>query len=292
MYACILCFLVRFSSRRYFRSRPEPFYHLARKLWPGKYRPTATHHFIRQLHEHGILLRCYTQNIDSLETQAGLPKEKLVAVHGGFDEAYCIETGADVPVEELRAALMQCEGSGSDQPGSDWRALREKYGGLVKPRIVFFGEDLPRRFHKLQLRDFRECDLLLVMGTSLQVDPFASLIGHRDLAQNVPRVLFNRERVGEASRFWCVVFVSEPICAAGSCLTPVRVPSRSCLRPLLRTLRQPGGYGFQFDVWPWTRPRDIFVQGDCDSSVLRLTKSLGWASELTNADTAAAKAVH
>ena len=39
----------------------------------------------------------------------------------------------------------------------------------MKPDIVFFGEDLPQRFHSLQLRDFSKCDLLLIMGTSLEV---------------------------------------------------------------------------------------------------------------------------
>ena len=39
----------------------------------------------------------------------------------------------------------------------------------MKPDIVFFGEDLPQRFHSLQLPDFAKCDLLIVMGTSLEV---------------------------------------------------------------------------------------------------------------------------
>ena len=41
--------------------------------------------------------------------------------------------------------------------------------GLVKPDIVFFGEDLPQRFHTLQFPDFAKCDLLVVVGTSLEV---------------------------------------------------------------------------------------------------------------------------
>ena len=41
--------------------------------------------------------------------------------------------------------------------------------GVVKPDIVFFGEDLPQRFHSLQLPDFSKCDLLIIMGTSLEV---------------------------------------------------------------------------------------------------------------------------
>jgi NAD-dependent deacetylase sirtuin 2 len=47
----------------------------------------------------------------------------------------------------------------------------------VKPDIVFFGEQLPQRFYERMEADFPACDLLLVMGTSLVVHPFASLIG-------------------------------------------------------------------------------------------------------------------
>ena len=39
----------------------------------------------------------------------------------------------------------------------------------MKPDIVFFGEDLPQRFYSLRLRDFSHCDLLIIMGTSLEV---------------------------------------------------------------------------------------------------------------------------
>ena len=55
------------------------------------------HYFIRLLHDKGMLLRCFTQNIDSLEAAAGLPREKIVAAHGNFDGAHCIDTGEPVP---------------------------------------------------------------------------------------------------------------------------------------------------------------------------------------------------
>ena len=65
--------------------------------------------------------------------------------------------------------------------------------GLVKPDIVFFGEQLPTEFYRNRIL-LREADLCIVMGTSLSVHPFASL---PDLcAQGVPRVLINLERVG------------------------------------------------------------------------------------------------
>lgn len=49
-------------------------------------------------------------------------------------------------------------------------------GGLVKPDIVFFGENLPERFFE-RLKDLQQADLLIILGTSLVVQPFASLIG-------------------------------------------------------------------------------------------------------------------
>ena len=52
----------------YFHVCPGPFYTLAREIFPtGKYRPNCVHYFLRLLHEKGVLLRVYTQNIDGLE---------------------------------------------------------------------------------------------------------------------------------------------------------------------------------------------------------------------------------
>ena len=64
----------------------------------------------------------------------------------------------------------------------------DKCGALVKPDIVFFGEALPQRFFHLSKEDLPAADLLLVMGTSLVVQPFASLIGeHRHMLQRAMR---------------------------------------------------------------------------------------------------------
>lgn len=65
--------------------------------------------------------------------------------------------------------------------------------GVVKPDIVFFGEELPMSFFKY-LKDFPLADLLIIMGTSLEVEPFASLSGA--VRSSVPRLLINRDLVG------------------------------------------------------------------------------------------------
>jgi len=148
----------------YFRERPDAFYMLAREMWPDNFRPTPTHHFIALLHDKGLLRRCFSQNIDSLEAAAGLPHHMTVAAHGNFDSCTCIETGQRVPVDEVKRAVVV----GKEGPGG-WLELREKYGGLVKPNIVFFGEQLPARFFEAAEDDLPEAEAMIVMGTSLKV---------------------------------------------------------------------------------------------------------------------------
>lgn len=77
------------------------------ELFPGKYQPTLAHRFIKLLHDKGLLLRCYTQNIDSLETLAGVPRSKLVAAHGNFDSASCVNAKCkrSVNVLTMKAAI-------------------------------------------------------------------------------------------------------------------------------------------------------------------------------------------
>ena len=92
----------------------------------------------------------------------------------------------EVPRCEAKRVVAQAAGEGEEG--------EEKWcGGLVKPDIVFFGEALPRAFFELTDKA-KEADLILVMGTSLQVHPFASLPNMAD--EEIPRVLFNLERVG------------------------------------------------------------------------------------------------
>lgn len=71
--------------------------------------------------------------------------------------------------------------------------LAPKCNGLVKPDIVFFGESLPEEFHRNRPLP-SSADLCIIMGTSLTVQPFASLPGF--CAEGVPRLLINSERVG------------------------------------------------------------------------------------------------
>jgi NAD+-dependent protein deacetylase sirtuin 2 len=57
----------------------------------------------------GLLRRCYTQNIDSLETAAGIPKDKVIPAHGNFDSASCIDCSASASMDDIRSSIEKCE---------------------------------------------------------------------------------------------------------------------------------------------------------------------------------------
>lgn len=168
----------------YFRKNPLPFYTLAHELYPGRYRPTITHSFIRLLHDKGLLKKLFTQNIDCLEREAGVPAEKIIEAHGSFATQRCIDCQTDYPDDAMRKAV-----TAKDVP----RCRRKDCHGLVKPDIVFFGEALPEKFHRNRTLP-AEADLAIVMGTSLTVQPFASLPSF--VREETPRILINLERVG------------------------------------------------------------------------------------------------
>ncbi|XP_064635351.1 NAD-dependent protein deacetylase sirtuin-3-like isoform X2 [Lineus longissimus] len=170
----------------YFTYKPKPFFTLAKELYPsGKYKPNYIHYFCRMLHEKGLLLRMYTQNIDGFERLAGIPPSKLVEAHGTFATATCTGCRKTYPGEEIKEDIFNNK--------VPYCRNRRSCPGVIKPDIIFFGEDLPRRFW-YYLRDFPQADLLIVMGTSLEVEPFAGIVDCTRF--NTPRVLLNMKAVG------------------------------------------------------------------------------------------------
>lgn len=127
----------------------------------------------------------FTQNIDCLEREAGVPGDLIVEAHGSFATQRCIDCKKEFPDDTMKKHVL----SGKVPHCVD----NETCNGLVKPDIVFFGEALPSAFfHNLPVME--EADLALVMGTSLTVHPFAGL--PERVEDSCPRVLFNMERVG------------------------------------------------------------------------------------------------
>jgi NAD-dependent histone deacetylase SIR2 len=168
----------------FFRQNPDPFYALAKELYPGRHRPTIAHSFINLLYQKGRLLKLFTQNIDCLEREAGVPEELIVEAHGSFASQHCIDCKSYYPHDLMKQVV---------EKGGVPHCQTPECNGLVKPDIVFFGEALPEAFHMNRMLP-GAADLCIVMGTSLKVQPFASL---PSFCQNeTPRLLINMERVG------------------------------------------------------------------------------------------------
>ncbi|PWN38452.1 NAD-dependent deacetylase sirtuin-2 [Meira miltonrushii] len=242
----------------YFQDKPQPFYTLSKEMWPSHFKPTLTHSFFKLLDDKKKLLRVFTQNIDTLERLAGLSEDRIVEAHGSFAQSRCIRCKKEVEQDWIRDKVMA--GEVAYCPHSSCQRLQTKSSNrnacLVKPDIVFFGEGLPDKFFQ-SLNDLKKADLLIVVGTSLQVHPFASLVNH--VKPNCPRVLLNLERVGEIASYG---------------------QKGSGMRGLMNE------DGFDFEGW--TLPsskgkehiRDVFWEGKCDEGVLQLAKELGWEDEL------------
>ncbi|KAI1303369.1 NAD-dependent protein deacetylase sirtuin-2 [Mortierella claussenii] len=168
----------------FFKETPRPFYHLAKHLYPGQYRPTLTHYLLPLLAKKKLLLRSYTQNIDSLERLAGLDEDLLVEAHGSFASSKCVQCEMTSDSAWVKRHIMDGE-----------IPYCKRCSGLVKPSITFFGENVPLRFTTMAETDFEKCDLLIVLGTSLKVEPFNKLIAK--VSPKCPRLLINREKAGQ-----------------------------------------------------------------------------------------------
>lgn len=104
-------------------------YTLAHELYPGRFRPTLTHSFIRLLAEKKLLQTCFTQNIDTLERRSGVPDELIIEAHGSFANQRCIDCKLEFDGEEMKRHVLEKK-----------IAKCTACGGIVKPDIVFFGE--------------------------------------------------------------------------------------------------------------------------------------------------------
>ena len=141
---------------RFYQNNPRPFCTLARELWPGlKHSPTKAHTFLKLLADKKKLLRVYTQNIDGLESVAGIDDTKLVECHGHFRSASCSRCGSkQSEIDVVKQTILE----------GNIPKCTSCNGGYIKPDIVFFGESLPDRFHKLIKQDRKQADLLIIMG--------------------------------------------------------------------------------------------------------------------------------
>ncbi len=147
---------------KYFLQNPVSFYDFAREFVSiiEKVKPTFTHYFLAKLEKSGKLKSIITQNIDGLHQKAG--SDNIIELHGSFEKSICLQCGKEYSFEEMKKKVFK-----EKIPHCDI------CGGLIKPDIVFFGEQV-KNFENVE-EIIYQSDLLLIIGSSLTVYPASML---------------------------------------------------------------------------------------------------------------------
>ena len=127
--------------------------------------PNPAHAALARLESEGSLSTVITQNVDDLHQAAGNAPENVLELHGTRTAAKCLGCGQRLDLSILEEKL-------ADEP---LPPECDDCGGLLKRATVSFGEQLPRDVLRRARREARECDTFLVAGSSLTVEPAASL---------------------------------------------------------------------------------------------------------------------
>ena len=149
-----------------FRTNPDRFWSFYSQRFTGlvEKRPNAAHDAIAELERRGLVRAVITQNIDRLHRQAG--SERVVEVHGSIDACVCPECGGRTELEKVLELLEAT-------PTPECPACITP----LKPDVVLFGELLPEAAMAEAHALAQEADLMLCVGSSLEVFPVATLPG-------------------------------------------------------------------------------------------------------------------
>ena len=162
-------------SHTYFLAHPAEFYRFYRdKMNCLAAAPNPAHHTLAKWEKMGKVSAVVTQNIDGLHTKAG--SRTVWELHGSIHRNYCMDCGKPYPAEAI---------FDSSEPVPHCAC-----GGVIRPDVVLYEEGLSDETVEGAIDAIRDCDLLLVAGTSLTVYPAAGLLrfyGGRQL------VLINRD---------------------------------------------------------------------------------------------------
>jgi NAD-dependent deacetylase len=129
--------------------------------------PNAAHRALAGLASSGIDTRVITQNIDGLHQKAGTPADRVIELHGSMFSVVCVSCGDRSP---MAGALARIDAGEEDPPCA-------RCGGILKSATVMFGQRLDPGVFAQAERAALGCDLLLAIGSTLTVEPAASLCG-------------------------------------------------------------------------------------------------------------------
>jgi NAD-dependent deacetylase len=147
-----------------FRLQPQAFYEwarpLARKLLEAE--PNPAHRALAELEGMGLLKAVITQNIDNLHQRAG--SKRVLELHGNMRQATCLKCRKVVSTQGMIERFLE-EG---EVPNC-------QCGGLLKPNVVLIGEPLPKWVLLEAWGEAERCDLMLVVGSSLEITPASEI---------------------------------------------------------------------------------------------------------------------
>lgn len=146
-------------SSNCFYQEPELFFKFYKENMNAlEYEPNIVHKYLSKLERIGKLKAIVTQNIDGLHQKAG--SKNVYEIHGTIYKNHCVKCHKFYDAQSVFASdgIPKCE-----------------CGGIIKPDVVLYGEMLPPCYNEALLA-ISKADLLLVAGTSLTVEPAASLV--------------------------------------------------------------------------------------------------------------------
>jgi NAD-dependent deacetylase len=130
--------------------------------WVGA-KPNAGHYAVARLVASGKATTVITQNVDNLHQDSGVPAERIVELHGNASYAKCLECGERHELAELKGPFLE----------RDEIPSCRICGGLVKTATISFGQAMPEAEMARAEAASLDCDLFLVLGSSLVVYPAA-----------------------------------------------------------------------------------------------------------------------
>jgi NAD-dependent deacetylase len=125
--------------------------------------PNLAHYAIAELYQLGKLDCVITQNIDNLHQKAGVPEDKVFELHGNVGWVVCLSCRRRFPMPEVLQKIKE----GIEVPDCP------DCQGILKPDAVFFGEALPQETLQEAIRRAQNCDLFIVIGSTLVIYPAA-----------------------------------------------------------------------------------------------------------------------
>jgi len=148
-----------------FRDHPAAFYRWIRPVIRSVLaaQPNPAHLALAEMEQHGLLRCIITQNVDSLHQRGG--SRRILELHGHTRSATCLICQHRTDTGPLWRQIMD----GAAPP------VCPQCGGLLKPDVVFLGEQLPYAALSAAQQEALECEVLLIIGTSLEVMPAADL---------------------------------------------------------------------------------------------------------------------